>query len=90
VALRYTAEFEAPEHTGSFATGLPISWATLALGQLVLAQDAKPENGWWEAEIVEMEGDYLTLKWRDFPRQPKVKRHRTAVALLNPFPPQKS
>jgi hypothetical protein len=90
VALLYTAEFEAPEHTGSFAPGLPVSWATLVFGQLVLAQDTKPENGWWEAEIVEMEGDYLTLQWRDFPRQPKVKRHRTAVALLNPVPPQKS
>lgn len=90
VALLYTAEFETPEQTGTFAPGLPISWATLALGQLVLAQDTKPENGWWEAEIVEMKDDYLTLQWRDHPRQSKVKRHRTAVALLNPAPPQKS
>lgn len=90
VALLYTANFDAPEHTGSFAPGLPISWGTLAFGQLVLAQDAKPENGWWEAEIVEMEGEYLTLQWRDFPRQPKVKRRRTDVALLNPVPPQAS
>ena len=88
VALLYTADFEAPEHTGTFAPGLPISWATLAFGQLVLAQDPKPENGWWEAEIVEMEGEYLKLKWRDFPRQPKVKRRQTDVALLNPVPPQ--
>ena len=90
VALLYTVDFDAPENTGTFAPGLPISWATLAFGQIVLAQDPNPQNGWWEAEIVEMDGDELTLKWRDFPRQPKVKRSRIDVALLNPIPPQAS
>ena len=90
VALLYTIDFVPPENTGSFATGLPISWATLVAGQLVLAQDAKPQNGWYEAIIIKMEGELLTLKWRDFPRQPKVKRLRTAVALVNPIPPKAS
>ncbi len=90
VALLYTADFNPPEHTGTFAPGLPISWGTLALRQLILAQDAKPENGWWEAEIVEIKGEYITLQWRDFPRQPKVSRRRTDIALLNPVPPQAS
>jgi hypothetical protein len=57
---------------------------------LVIAQDAKAENGWWEAEIVEINGEKLKLRWKEFPRQPNVTRMRTAVALLNPVPPQQS
>jgi hypothetical protein len=60
----------------------------LAAGHLVIAQEEDVEDGWWEAVIVEIEGDTLTLQWRDYPRLPRVKRHRTAVALLDPTPPQ--
>jgi hypothetical protein len=93
VALFYTANFIPPEQVGSFATGLPISWATLTTGQLVLAaaNEMKPEmEGWWEAEIVKIDGEQLTLRWRDFPRRSKTRRHRTTVALINPVPPQAS
>ena len=60
VALFYTSDFVPPEEIGSFATGLPISWATLTTGQLVLAaaNEIKPEKeGWWEAEIVKIDGE---------------------------------
>jgi hypothetical protein len=92
VALFYTGNFVPPEDIGSFATGLPISWATLTTGQFVIAaaNQMKPENGWWEAEILKIDGEWLTLKWRDFPRRRKVKRLRTDVALINPTPPQAS
>ena len=87
VALLYTADYVAPDH-GSVAPGLPVSWDTLADGHLVIAQEEDAEDGWWEAIIVEIEGNTLTLQWRDYPKQPKVTRHRTAVALLDPTPPQ--
>ena len=92
VALFYTGDFVPPEDIGTFATGLPISWATLATGQLVLAaaNEIKPQKGWWEAEIVKIDGEQLTLRWRDFPRRSKTRRHRTTVALINPVPPQAS
>jgi len=88
VALLYTADYVAPDCGNSVAPGLPVSWANLAASQLVVAQEEDPEDGWWEAILVEVEGDMLTLQWRDFPRQPKVQRHRKAVALLDPTPPQ--
>ena len=39
---------------------------------------------------IDIDGDMLTLQWRDYPRQPKFKRSRTDVALLDPVSPQAS
>jgi len=89
VALLYSADFVAPDHDDSVAPGLPVSWDDLALDDLVIAQEENAELGWWEAVIVEIDKDELTLRWRDFPRQPHVKRHRHAVALLDPTSPSK-
>jgi hypothetical protein len=63
--------------------GLPLSWDEIAPGHLVIAFENK-EEGWWEAIVVARDGDMLTLRWRDYPKQSKVVRHRTGVALLNP------
>ena len=90
VALFFTKDFQAPEQSDDIAPGLPVSWAKLAVGHLVIAQDAKSENGWWEAEIVKIATEKLTLRWKNSPRQPTVTRMRTAVALLNPIPPKQS
>jgi hypothetical protein len=65
------------------ASGLPHNWDELAPGHLVIAKETRHEDGWWEAIVLERDGDMLTLRWRDYPTQPKVIRHRTAVALLN-------
>jgi hypothetical protein len=65
------------------ASGLPRNWDELAPGHLVIAKEARHEDGWWEAIVLERNGDMLTLRWRDYPTQPKVMRHRTAVALLS-------
>ena len=43
-----------------------------------------PEDGWWEAIVVAIENDQLLLRWRDYPRQPCVRRGRLGVALLPP------
>jgi hypothetical protein len=42
------------------------------------------KEGWWEAIITATDGDMLTLRFRDYPKQPKVQRHRAAIALINP------
>jgi hypothetical protein len=88
VALLHTADYVAPDCGNGVARGLPVSWDSLALDHLVIAQEENAEDGWWEAVIVEIENDTITLRWRDYPKQPKVTRHRTAVALLDPTPPQ--
>jgi hypothetical protein len=64
------------------ATGLPKSWEEIAPGHLVIAQEAL-EYGWWEAVVLERNGDMLKLRFRDFPKLPKFSRHRAAVALIS-------
>jgi len=63
--------------------GLPRDWNEIAPGQLVVANEG-PGNGWWDAIVVEVNGDMLTLHWRDFPWQQDVVQHRSTVALINP------
>jgi len=67
------------------ATGLPRAWDEIAPGHLVIAQEAL-EFGWWEAIVIERNGDMLTLRFRDYPKLPKFSRHRAAVALVSPAP----
>lgn len=64
------------------ATGLPRNWDEIAPGHLVIAQETL-EYGWWEAIVVERNGDMLTLRFRDYPKLPKFARHRIAVALMS-------
>jgi len=61
---------------------LPRNWQEIAPGHLVIAHESN-EDGWWEAIVLECDGDMLTLRWRDYPKQPKVVRHRAAVALIS-------
>lgn len=65
------------------ARGLPRTWDDIDVGHLVIAYE-NSEDGWWEAIVVDKTKDMLTLRWRDYPKQPTVVRHRTAVALLKP------
>lgn len=64
--------------------GLPVDWASIEPGHLVIALEDDRECGWWEAIVVSMDEDMLTIKWRDFPKQAMTVRHRSAVALLKP------
>lgn len=68
------------------AQGLPSGFDEIDIGHLVIAQE-NSEYGWWEAVVVKKEADMLTLRWRDYPRQPAIVRHRSTVALLNPTAP---
>ncbi len=71
-----------PGHPASAATSpRPADWDEIGLGSLVLAT-AGTDDGWWEALVIRLDGDVLTLKWRDFPREPTFVRRRTDLALL--------
>ncbi len=61
-------------------------WETIGLGSVVLAP-AGPDDGWWEAVVVKVAGDRLTLRWRDYPDEPLITRQRHRLALLHPGNP---
>lgn len=65
--------------------GLPRSWESVGVGHMVLIHES-PEDGWWEAVVVAREDEVLTLRFRDYPKQPTFVRHLSAVALVNPGP----
>ena len=60
--------------------GFPKDWDSIAPGHQVIAQSSLIE-GWWEAIVLERNGEMLTLRWRDYPREPKFKQHFEMVAL---------
>ena len=63
----------------------PKDWQEIGVGDLVVAQDSL-EDGWYDAIVVLVDGDMLTLRWRDYPRERRVVRHRLRLALLYPGP----
>ena len=60
---------------------MPKSWADIKVGSLVIAHESVVD-GWWEAIVTEVNGDKLTIKWRDYPRQPTVIRGKAEIAFL--------
>jgi hypothetical protein len=52
-------------------------------GSVVLATEG-PEEGWFEAVVVTVEGELLKLRWRDYPGIPAFSKRLTQVALLPP------
>jgi hypothetical protein len=89
VALLFTPDFVLPAGE-SVAPGLPTGWNNLTTDHLVLAPYSKEKrDGYYEAIVVAVKGDDLTLKWRDIWGLPNFKRNKTAVALLNPTSPSK-
>ena len=70
---------------GGSAPHLPENWQQIGVGDLVVAQEGQ-EEGWYEAIVVEAAGYMLTLRWRDYPRERRVVRHRLRLGLLYPRP----
>jgi hypothetical protein len=68
-------------------SGLPRTWETISVGHMVLAHES-PLDGWWETVVEHRDGDILTLRFRDYPKQPTFIRHVLTVALVNPGPSQ--
>ena len=66
------------------APGLPATWDDIDVGHLVIARDDLAA-GWWEAIVIAKDGDMLTVKWRDYPKQAPAVLHRAALALLRPI-----
>ena len=62
---------------------LPRDWQEIGIGDLVVAQQSL-EDGWYEAIVLEANGDMLTTRWRDYPRERKIVRHRLRLGLLYP------
>jgi hypothetical protein len=59
----------------------PRTWDEIGIGSLVLAI-VGVEDGWWESVVLGVNGEMLTLKWRDFPGERTFIRRRTELALL--------
>jgi hypothetical protein len=68
---------------GGSAPHLPRNWQEIGIGDLVVANQ-EPEEGWYEAVVVHVDGDMMTLRWRDYPRERKIVRHRFRLGLLYP------
>jgi hypothetical protein len=74
-----------PPRSEQNATGnRPRNWDAIDTGHVVVAQEDTPSDGWYEAIILERNGDMFTLQWREYPRQRRVTRHRLSLALLYP------
>jgi hypothetical protein len=59
-------------------------WAAVEVGSTVLATQPSEYDGWWESIVVAVNGDYLTLRWRDEPNEKPFRVSRRNVALLHP------
>ena len=71
----------------TLASGLPRSWESIEVGQVVLAEEDAVNEGYWACIVVKREADILTLRLRDFPKQKQqYVRHVAQVALIYPGP----
>jgi len=62
-------------------------WRQLKLGSLVLAAAFDEQDnldGWWEAVIVRIDDGEFLVRWRDYPKEPRVSRSHEYIALLHP------
>ncbi|MBG0794072.1 hypothetical protein IYY11_11905 [Methylocystis sp. H62] len=62
---------------------LPGGWGDIGVGSVMLATTG-PDEGWYEAEVVEIHDDLLTLTWCSWPEEPQFLRKISQVGLLPP------
>ena len=72
---------EAENGTAAATAALPRHWDEISRGHLVIGLQERME-GWFEAIVEEQSADMLTLRWRDYPRERRIIRHRNSVGLL--------
>ncbi len=63
---------------------LPTSWEDIKVGDLVLAQDTDPVDGWWQVTVIEGSGDVFKLRWLRSERGRPFQRHRHTLGLICP------
>jgi len=64
---------------------LPQNWADIKVGDLVLAQDTDPADGWWQATVTAINGDLFWLRWPGSNgRGRPFQKHRTMLGLMCP------
>lgn len=68
------------------AAGLPRTWESIDVGQMVLVEDDDPGFGWWPCLVTKREDQVLTLRLRDYPDKGTYVRHIAQVGLVNPGP----
>jgi len=66
------------------AQRLPKSWDDIKVGDIVLAQDTDPADGWWQATVVEYHGDVFKLRWPRSERGRPFQKHRLTLGLICP------
>ena len=64
----------------------PANWSMLTVDQTALAKEDGPVEQFWEAKIVKIDKDQLTLQWRDYPKLPQIVRCRSSLGLMHPAP----
>lgn len=62
---------------------LPDTWSAIKEGSVVLVHQNR-DDGWWEGYVLKRQGNMVTLRWRDFPKQPTLIRHVSCLALMDP------
>ena len=63
----------------------PKTWQDIAAGHVVIIQEDDPRDGWWDAIVVAVTADMLSLRWRASPGQRRpIARHRFSVGLMYP------
>jgi hypothetical protein len=80
-AAAATAANPSPSKPSGSTPNLPESWDKIGPGDLVVAQES-PEDGWYAAIVIEANGDVFTLRWRDYPRERRIVRHRSRLGLI--------
>jgi hypothetical protein len=91
--LACTASAGSPEGHGGAEGGsgggrmaqvkLPGGWGDIGVGSVVLATTG-PDEGWYEAEVIEILDDVMKLRWCSWPDDPVIARRFSQVGLLPP------
>jgi len=63
---------------------LPRNWDDIKAGDLVLAQETDPLDGWWQVTVTEGNGDLFKLRWPSGGRGRPFQKHRTMLGLIYP------
>jgi len=63
---------------------LPRSWDDIKAGDMVLAQEADPLDGWWQVIVTEANGDLFKLRWPGSGRGRPLQKHRATLGLICP------